>query len=52
MRTAGSPRRDTGISGEDTGRKLYEMIEKYLWKIYEISMEVYKIQEYRNMQRK
>jgi hypothetical protein len=44
MRTAGSPRRDTG-------RKLHEMIEKYLWKIYEISMEVYKIQENRNMQR-
>jgi hypothetical protein len=33
MRTAGSPRRDTGISGEDTGRKLYGRINmKYLWK--------------------
>jgi hypothetical protein len=51
MRTAACPRRDPGISGEDTGRKLHEMIEKYLWKIYEISMEVYKIQENRNMQR-
>jgi hypothetical protein len=32
MRTTGSPRRDTGISREDTGWKLYARIKKDLWK--------------------